>query len=380
MNDDPPNVDQDLDREIESLVKQMGNMLREDTSRFKSASKPDKNRLAHPDWVSQTRAVEGVENYMREKFGDDNSRPLVYYLPPLHLFFAGAPSSDITVQKVHNWLRIRSWCFDQIRQHDEILMTAAQWRYALEGKYYAVPYEHLKVKGGLGFTLEDYDRLPLPPQDMKRRVLDPEAKHRKNNESTQHKRVAGRIQINIRFGVHGGFPPYSPDDKVVWGGEDWDAARLAKCGTRVIRGVVWELSVANFRLELLQLDRTLLDVVYKHPDRFYAARRERMICSIWKNGWARPAWEDDPESDPLNSASWKVRVPPVQRLWTVISLWPGSDNIPTWSESFAHGEEEFRKFEYQLFLFYAQEFYRLNGRRPVLPLLQPEGMDTQRSV
>ena len=327
--------------------------------------------VQRPDWAEYHVAIARVESVMVKTLFTNHSKPQVYFLPPLHLFYAATPTSVITVQKVHNWLRIRDWCFDQIRKRDEILMTTYQWRVALEGRYCAVPYDHLKVK--INVTPEEIGRLPPPGPDFKRRRLDENSKTKRHNgETLQHRRVASRLEINVRFGLYGGFLPYDPSERVAWGKLSLNAQDLSTpAHSNVIRGVVWELSVANFRLELLRLDRDLLSVVYGDPDTTLAARREAVICYIWKNEWARPVWEDSTEYDPLTSPVWTSRIQPIKQLSLVISLWPGGERFAKWDLTVAKDCRVFEQFEYDVILFYTRTFHAQYGRRPILPLVQP---------
>ena len=92
---------------------------------MKDAFNPSDKRTPPPSWVKYSVAIGKVEQYMRENFRDDNARQLLYYLPPQHLFF-GDSLSDNSMNKLHNWLRIKSWCFSQIKERDELRICSAQ--------------------------------------------------------------------------------------------------------------------------------------------------------------------------------------------------------------------------------------------------------------
>ncbi|OBZ76622.1 hypothetical protein A0H81_03260 [Grifola frondosa] len=79
------------------------------------------------------------------------------------------------------------------------------------------------------------------------------------------KRVADRVDINVRFGIHGGFPPYSADCAPAWGDVNITRQMLSADRT-VFVGIVWELALFNFRLELIFLDRQLVPYFYNHSD------------------------------------------------------------------------------------------------------------------
>lgn len=328
-----------------------------------------------PDWVIESKAITHVDKYMSSHLGDDNSKQFLYFLPPPHLFYAQSTTSTVTVTKVHNWIRVRSWCFEQIGTNEDILMTTNQWRVALEGKYYAKPYGHLKVD--LWVSPEEIGRLPPPPPDTKRRRVEepaPTPKHKKNTETGQHRRAAAKLQIAVRFGLDGGFAPYDPDEKVEWGKESLDAKALSETHLDVIKEIVWEISVASFRLELLDIDRTLLSIVYAHPNPALAAHREAVICRIWNNGWVRPTWEDDVQCDPMSAHHWEDRVEATRKFAFAMSVWPNGEKFCTIDVADTNSEQAFTDFEYLVFLFYADTFHSLKGRRPILPMLRPPSM------
>ena len=341
---------------------------------------PDPNIPVAPEWVQKSPTLQRVEEWIVANTGIDHKEPLTYYLPPVHLFFPtnDGKLSDITVQKVHNWLRIRSWCFGQIRQRDRVLMTTAQWRTALEGKYYRTPIDPSK-KGQLKVTAEELARLPAAPEDVGRRqrTASGDPFRHKANSNTQHKRVLDRMEINVRLGVYGGFPPYDSRVKEKWGREELDAKAIAASGNRIVAEVVWEISVASFRLELLQLDRNRLESIYKHPDPAIPARRESQICKIWNHGWVRPAWEDGGEHDSLSSPDLKARIPSILQLATVVSSWPGGERFRDSTQVDATNEQKMLDLEYNVFLFYAQEYNAFKGRRPTLPHTQPSSLNIQ---
>ena len=160
----------------------------------------------------------------------------------------------------------------------------------------------------------------------------------------------------------------------VVGAPDPNGDIAAQVDHSLVREVVWELSVSNFRLELLDLDRTLLDVVYNHQDSSLAARRESLVCQIWQNGCICPAWERSIDCDRLSAPAWDVRLPAVKQLAYIISAWPGGERFKSWNDSFALNGAVFSRYEYDVFLFYARTFSKIRGRRPILPLIQPNSL------
>lgn len=328
-----------------------------------------------PAWAAQSESLARVEEMMLQTFRDDTSRSHLFHLPPPHLFYTGSASHPMVVQKIQNWLRIRGWCFTQALSAGErnSLMTAYQWRVALEGKYYFMPYDH--VKATIRVPTTDIMKLPPAPRGIKRRRVESQP----TSSAGTHSRLASRIAINVRFGVYGGFEPYQSGMDVNWGPLTLSQTDIeSQENHNLLREIVWELCVTHFRLQLLDLDRTVLKAVYDNPDRSFGARREYLIRLIWKNGSPRPAWEDDAFCDPLTSADWTGRVKSVQQMAKVISIWPGGprlaglefDNIPN--------SVKFGRLEYEVFSLYAQTFHEHYGYRPVLPITQPLSMLARR--
>ena len=374
LTDTPLAIDADLDSLIDSLVDALQSMsvrARASSYRPKGEIRAAKGSMP-PAWAIQCETVARIEEFMATTFRDDNSKTLQYHLPPPHLFYASTYNSHITVQKVHNWLRIRPWCFSHImRPHEQrsTLMTTHQWRVALEGKYYHTSFDHITVKPKSDPA--DIAKLPPAPPDLKRRRTEP-SDTATSNKGTQHRRIATRIDINVRFGVHAGFEPYDATERASWGRVALNADDIASQHDHaLVREVVWELSVASFRLELLDLDQTILHTVYQHQDGSLAARRESLVCHIWQNGFVRPTWEDSVECDPLSSPSWEVRLPAVKQLAFIVSAWPGGQRFRSWNTSLAVNGAAFSRFEYDVLLFYSRTFSELRGRRPILPLIRP---------
>lgn len=306
---------------------------------------------------------------MERTFPDDNSRPLLYHLPPVRLFYS--ENWDILAQKLHNWLRLRPWCLQQVLNPPEdgrVLMTNQQWRTALEGRFVKIPYDD-RVRTLIKSRPSDVAQLPDSEPVSKR----PRAAHkgRKDNGRIAESRLADRIDINVRFGVHARFAPYDPEECVLWGGASLCKATIMG-DDRLRQEVVWELSVAQFRLEFLALDRTILDDVYNDADTSLGARREFLICNIWGNGHIRPSWDvEGTKDDPFGSGEWRERVEAVETMARVVSIWPYGDRAKAPPPGWASNSFVFEDFEFRVFRFYAETFHACMGRRPTLPLLQP---------
>ncbi|OBZ78745.1 hypothetical protein A0H81_01028 [Grifola frondosa] len=205
-----------------------------------------------------------------------------------------------------------------------VLMTTQQWRIALEGKYFAIEYEHSHVEPES--AKEHIIRLPPPPPQEKRPRQEGKMEAGQIMKNANAKRVADRVDINVRFGIHGGFPPYSADCAPAWGDVNITRQMLSADRT-VFVGIVWELALFNFRLELIFLDRQLVPYFYNHSDQRLALRRERVIYEIWNSGGVRPMWTDDLKCDRLTSVLWDERREAVKQMAIVMKDWPDGQHL-----------------------------------------------------
>lgn len=368
-------LEDDVDRRIILLVDHLRRTQISSGPMLNSSrpSAPHKGRSTSPPWwVARTEAIARVEDTISRQYSEDYSRAHLFQLPPPQLFYASTPTHEASVQKAHNWLRIRDWCFAQLLHPDEgrgILMSKFHWLVALEGKYYIISYDHVTVP--MRVPKEDIAKLPSAPPDTKRRRLEPSAQPKKI-DTAQQNRLAARITVNVRFGVYAGFEPYDATKSFLWGKTSVSSGLLAsQSNAEIIREVAWELSVANFRAEFLDLDRLVLEDVYTNPDQSMAARREHVICNIWKNGFVRPMWETDLYCDPLSSPDWSSRVNAIRQMSKAISLWPDGSRFESWDPQCGADANSFNDLEYEIFLFYSSTFHRYYGRRPILPVVQP---------
>ena len=69
----------------------------------------------------------------------------------------------------------------------------------------------------------------------------------------QQQCLVDRLDINVHFGVKGGFVLYTQEEPVFWRSSK-AAAQYARTHEPVWAEVVWEISVNQFRLQLLHLD------------------------------------------------------------------------------------------------------------------------------
>ncbi|KAH9921097.1 hypothetical protein B0H21DRAFT_843873 [Amylocystis lapponica] len=256
-----------------------------------------------PDWVQQPcqgweRALKLVQDLPSSQ-QHHGGKAFVYALPPPNAFYTENAASRAHL--IHNWTRIRQWCIAQALnppQNARVLMTANQWHLALEGAYYGVPAALLTVPPQS--LPADIARLPDPPVSAKRvRVEDQAVSVR------TAKRISSRVDIAVRMGVHGNFPPFDADTQVGYFGKilvDKDAASEDR---DLWSEVVWELSLLNFRMELMELDRVLVEETYTRDEGAIAAARLQMIRSIWSEVQAvRPSLGHEIERDQLSQIEW----------------------------------------------------------------------------
>ena len=330
-----------------------------------------------PGWKQALSRIES------RAYGDEENRRLVYPLPPIHLFHKS--ENEKMGEKIHNWLRLRLWCLIQVitpPEHRMVSMRTSQWRIALEGRYYAVKYQWPKGVRPQASS-SDIDRLPSPPPTIKKARLDsipvrtPAQVHTRQRALDQvasvkaAKRLAERADVHVRFGIFGGFGPYDPSSVFQWGDMKVDR-RMADKDEVLWREIVWELSILNFRLEFLQLDRDLVPEFHPQTDESLAAEREAAVFKIWGEG-LRPMWEQKhAKFDELTSTVREVRIKAVKLMSLVVRSWPGGkEKLLPWNDTLTEFELSWTSFEESVFEFYIETFLVFHGRLPHIPLDQP---------
>lgn len=312
-----------------------------------------------------------------------------YALPPVYLFFVQDRAT--LGHRVHSWLRIRSRCINQVLEpppHAKVMMQAAEWRIALEGAYYAMVDDESTVRPQS--TREDIERLPPSPRGFKRlraepkpiksnrsravagskdinQVQDNGVMQRTKSTHAADRRYANRVDINVRFGVHLGFEPYTPDLVCQFG--EKSITRLdADTDDKLAAMVLWELALFSFRIELLLLDRAIMAACWAEGED--ARVRERAVKMIWDTGSVRPQWEWDPSQDALTSPVWGVRMVRVRAFASVLRDWPRGEDLK-WLDIHETDEAAFCEFEQRVYKFYALTFFAYRSRLPTLPICQP---------
>lgn len=322
-----------------------------------------------PPWLDITNALSDLPPH-------DARQALLFVFPPMHLF----TSPNTFSIKVHNWVRVRAWCIYQAQIGGNVMMTHTQWRFALEGRYYRPT-----SMTGIDATAKDTEisRLPLEPTTtttLGKRTRDNEiipagSQSRKGPKSAvPHRKLrmmADRVDISVRFALLGGFTPYDSSSTF-----DWRNISISRELTEnresvdVWRGIMWELSVLNFRAEFLHMDRKMLTGIYADKDR--EAVRTDEVARIWSDDghlWPtsnNPTTLDAFESlDLLAKNSVTERRPAVARMATVLLRWRGARAaIP--SDASVQGYD---RYESAVFTFYCKTFHSVWGRLPTMPMM-----------
>ncbi|OBZ77878.1 hypothetical protein A0H81_01585 [Grifola frondosa] len=260
----------------------------------------------------------------------------------------------------------------------KVLMTTLQWRIALEGKYYAIPYRPSIVKPAS--TPAEIALLPQgPPADPTKQKRTRETEDGvveapvKCEEKRRYRRIVDRIDISVRFGVHAHFAPYQPELTVPSWGMFCVTRAVADTDSVLWAEVIWEIALMNFRLELLDVDRDLLPALYAQEDSSAAAARQHELLEIWGiKGFLRPMWMETDSVDELSADDWEVRREAFVRWAHVMQTWPGIDL--QWDASTLRDRVEYDRFEAQVISVYCRIFYATRSRLPTVPLARPASL------
>ncbi|ETW83432.1 hypothetical protein HETIRDRAFT_109123 [Heterobasidion irregulare TC 32-1] len=257
--------------------------------------------------------------------------------------------------------------------HLMIFMKTKDWRVALEGRYHMVNFDHCSVKPLS--SLADIIRLPVaPPPNKKARIGNdpnvPKAQRNPNMKAQRH--IIECVDINVRFFVYGGFKPYDSAQSYRRGSLVVDREK-ADTDKGLWAEVIWELSLMNFRLKLLELDRELLKSIYEDSN-VKAAHREWRIFQIWGGGGVQPMWEKHGNCDLFSSRDWQVRRWAVESVATALRDWPGGTFASRWDECCFDDRDTYLKFEHDIFSFYIATYRHRHGRLPTIPVIQPKSM------
>ncbi|OBZ70778.1 hypothetical protein A0H81_09007 [Grifola frondosa] len=302
----------------------------------------------------------------------------VFVLPPISIFYADA--SNFFAENLHNWLHIRTWCLLQIYDPPDdrlVLMMKSQWAIALQGGYHYVKYKdsHFRPLS----PVADIERLPPRPSvntsgfmnsgDSSKNetsveletgeIKDSSPSHRHRNGEKKNSRcqrqadsrLIDRVDINVCFGVYAGFPPYVRDTIVRWNDMDVTYEMIAS-SKDIAAMVVSELSILNFCLDLLDLDRQMLPNLYIDPNS--AMEREDAIFEIWGGGGFQTI---------VDISSGCERTKAVMLFGEIMQIWSGGDSLKC-LDTFADPTkwDSFLAFEKRVYAFFisrfAQTFHR----------------------
>lgn len=267
------------------------------------------------------------------------------------------------------------WCFTQIYKPPGdrmVLMTAQQWQFALLGAYEALdaPSEAVAPQS----HPDDIAQLPVATvrgplaASASSAGLGVSAQS-KQSKSRSSSRRAARIDVNVRFGVHAGFQPYTRYDITRWG-TIYVTRAVAEVDMELAAAVVWEAASFLFRLQLIELDRALASSLYIGHSGRSAVNRERAVMDVWGGRGIRPVWEMDVGCDPVTSCDWKIRLPCVKAMASLTDGWRGGPHL-LWQDAFGQNQAAYEMFEASVFRLYALEYHALFGTCPVLPLSMP---------
>ena len=353
-----------------------------------SAARPSER----PSWVpvessAWTAAVKSCG------LGDEDEYPKTYHLPPPNLFYTANAEKSGTMARLHNWLRIRPWCIQQVLHpaaHGMVLMSAMEWRVALQGDYYQVRFEAADDDDPVVVAQRaaEMARLPENPRiDQQNPSVParagpsgaPAAKKVKLDNAkvrSQRNALVARGVINIRFGLYASFAPYRERDVVGWRQRKY-TLELATQGTEVLQlkdavdvwaEVVWEVTVLSFRLEFLQLDRHFCSTHYEGQDGGF--ERSQRITAIWSDDrMIDPDLLSKENLDRLSSPHLAVKTAALQAMAGILCAWPGGEVVEPLIAQWQPLQGEVT-----LFSFYIRSAHRVFNRLPIVPLTPPLSM------
>ena len=318
---------------------------------------------------------------------DHPSRPLLYSLPPTHLFYAEGP---ILAQKFHNWLRIGPWIVGESLypvRDGRVQLTTRQWRIALEGAY----YRPSGMESGIRPQASEADiaRLPDAPPRAKRPRIDGVTGEEGSAEDEAHgagsrsavrvgqpraglssaqkrsqQRGADRADIAVRLGVHAGFAPYDAEhDMPGYRGVPISRAMVEE-NRPLWSTLVWEIDALHFRIELCDLDRVMAPELYSSTDA--SSDREEELYALW--GETAGLVPQSQQLRGLDSSDRAEQADALCRLANVMRRWSNAEHKFTASRP---AGQDPGKFAELVARHYATAFHAEYGRLPHLPRVCP---------
>lgn len=304
----------------------------------------------------------------RTGLGDHPSLLKLWHLPSPHLLLNLSANAHGILILVHNWMRIRSWSLQLVLQpaaHGMVLMSTREWRMALEGKYVQVRHVAMteEATGAADQRQEHLSVLPANPKvPSKRPSAEPEEGEMLNFKKRRTEQTAAqRGAVNVRFGVHGGFAPYDTAMKIRWGDRSYSLEELSTA-QEVWAALLYDLTIVNFRLEVLQLDRHYCPHLYAGADGGF--QRSQSIIAVWTKDWTIvPDYTRADVFDLFSADDPTVRRAALENFAKVLSEWPtikiGASTLD------AHQD---------VLEFYIRSAHAVLHRVPTTPILPPRTM------
>ncbi|KAH9911747.1 hypothetical protein B0H21DRAFT_828938 [Amylocystis lapponica] len=319
-----------------------------------------------PDWVQQpcqgwAAALEKLKDLPTHQ-QHHSGRQFLFALPPPHAFYG---RDETRARLIHNWIRIRTWCFAQALDPPpdaRVLLTTTQWHMTLEGDYYRVPPERLVIHPKSTDT--EIARLPREPSSAKRaRMVDPPVERRKL------RRLADRVDIAVRMVLRANIAPYDGPYQLAYFGTAMVTDQVASTDRDLWSEVVWELVLFNFRLEVMLLDRKLLPDEY--TDTTMAQMREQALRGVWSDKQSlRPSLRNDLRGDQLSNAEWRERRPAFEQWASMMQAWPGGTALESAALELDN-KKKYLNFEVTVVEFYCRIFHATFARLPTVPQRAP---------
>ena len=313
------------------------------------------------------------------KLEDVNGTRMLYCFPSPHMFYKATLDSESALRQMHHWLRIRAWCLQQVihgegSNHGMVLLTTPEWEIALNGNYTRIVDlpDAVRPKS----SQHHIESLPVREGEYRKPSTEKKKKDSPNQLRARARNLAARVDINVRFGVIAGFKSHDACQQNPWGKLLLTEASL-KNNRVVFQEVVWELSILNFRLEVLHVDRIRCPHLYQGSD--HGLERSMQVARVWSevDGLVAPSWQHMAEVDDLSASDLSVRGKAWRRFAVVLADWSHAgwvmEGVPRSAlESDVDQVSDF----YQVLLvqFYLRYAHTTLRRLPTLPLSCPQSL------
>jgi hypothetical protein len=135
--------------------------------------------------------------------------------------------------------------------------------------------------------------------------------------------------------------------------------------------IIWDLFEHNFRLELLALDRCVMQAIWHDP--LTAAARDDLLRSVFPGDSGYLVGRMPTVNEGLAADRWADRLPYVENFRRVASEWPGEPAVrlkqmcSLTSPYFTSKRSDVERVEQVLVPFYCQTFFNYFGRAAITP-------------